>query len=201
MKSLRSHVVHCHHGFDVKKVKRTPEERKARRAATYRKQYEKKKAKKGSQRPRVCKKRAARDSITVDDMSEGYGIHGHKNCILESKESTIPSGGYGVFVKSKVHAGDFLTEYSGQYSKSWPHPPDKRYTIGLPNNGGWIVGIRSAKKQHGYGSLVNRVDKFKDKNCEFVHEKNRMFLKAIKNIKAGTELLTTYGHGVRILKQ
>ena len=116
-----------------------------------------------------------------------------KNPKIEVRKS--PLHGFGVFANADIKKGEILEECSyvrlygmeenvvdvslESYYYGWPKNPNSKYTT--------IV--------FGYGSIYNCAKSEKkrlvDYNCD--EEKDVYVFKAIKNIKANTEILSYYG--------
>jgi hypothetical protein len=146
--------------------------------------------------------------VADDDMLESYGSFGNKISILEIKPSKQPGGGNGVFSKSTIQVGDFVTWYQGEWMEV---APDSEYTIKLIDSGGYLEGIHEAHIGSGLGSLINRPNPNQKANVRFYEIKGtvppqvgakapRVLIIALKLIKPGEELLVHYGNGFQIPK-
>ena len=115
---------------------------------------------------------------------------------LQIKDSTIPNAGKGLFVAVDLPKGAIITEYIG-HRATWADvedDADNPYIYFIDDN-----NIIDASKDEGsFGRYANdaagltRVAGLKN-NAEYFEEGNRVFIKAKTKIKAGSEVLVSYG--------
>ncbi|MCW3084349.1 MAG: hypothetical protein JWP12_1715 [Bacteroidetes bacterium] len=119
---------------------------------------------------------------------------------LAVKKSTIPNSGKGLFTKRDVKKGERIVEYLGEVITEAE------------------LDIRAEKDIYGYAFYISKkkcVDAYYtpdelaryandakgitripglNNNCSYEIWKNRGWIKAEKNIKAGDEIFVSYGH-------
>ena len=111
----------------------------------------------------------------------------------------IHGAGNGVFATVDFKRSDVITKYEGKYVKK--EPQDAEYAITIIHKKLYLDGIRVPEKKKGLGSFVNkeiRVAGMPRKNCLLYLFGRKIYVVAIKNIKAGEELYTTYGRSYNI---
>jgi hypothetical protein len=149
--------------------------------------------------PRGNKQVYRRDLYNVEDARR-IGNYGLATTILYVGPSLLPNAGNGVYTKEKLFAGDYVTVYSGKFTKE--AGTDTEYVMSV--NDGYINGIRTARKRAGFGSLINRPNRNSKKaNVEFegLTWNPQVVVRVTRTIKAGSELLGHYGHGYQIHKK
>jgi SET domain-containing protein len=110
--------------------------------------------------------------------------------------SNIPGSGKGLFTREAINKGELVIEYTGKIRK-WDEVKDDPsnlyiyyvdddYVIDAKNSP--EVVARYANDAEGV-TQVNGLEN----NCTFVNIDNRIYIKAIKNIPAHTEILVEYG--------
>lgn len=116
---------------------------------------------------------------------------------LKVKTSTIPNAGKGLFTQKAIPKGTRIVEYRGKAS-TWK---DVDHSEG---NNGYIYYVsrnlvldaandktalaRYANDARGIGRVKGITN-----NSEYVNEGNRVFIEAIKDIPANSEILVPYG--------
>ncbi|KAF0690253.1 Aste57867_18350 [Aphanomyces stellatus] len=218
-RQLRSHTISHHKGFVTGKRPRTPDEIKGTRRDVQKRCKTKAKV---NEEARVAEaedrrnrelnpmhRRARtphnfREVFDEQDATSGMGVFGHSNCILAFLPSTIPHAGGGVFTNTNLEQGEMVTQFCGDIVlRTTPEekfPPHLNHFYAIETHErNWIVGLSLPHHGYGLGSLINRVNKYSDKNCEFVETgKNKIFVQTTAVIQAGSELLTTYSHGYHL---
>jgi SET domain-containing protein len=115
---------------------------------------------------------------------------------LEVKKSLIPVAGLGLFAVRPFAKGETICEYMGDkitvaaYDKKYAN--DNMGSYGMQLDATYVLdaaktssGVaRYACDYHGSG---------KKPNAEYVIQGSRIFILALKNIKAGDEILADYG--------
>ncbi len=114
----------------------------------------------------------------------------------------VPGGVLGLWTDSDICKGNYIGEYVGKKLKYEDamqmkskylftvhnKPNDKRTKIKFVLDGQY-------KKYSSFIRYANAADSYEDQNTIFEQVDDRIFLKAIKNIPANTEILTHYGEG------
>ncbi len=118
---------------------------------------------------------------------------------LEVKESIIPGAGKGLFVNRDVKKGERIVEYLGEII-SWKECD----TRAERDEGGYVFYINQNKCIDAF-HMPEALARFandargliKEKgiknNCQYEVYKNSGWITTTKNIKAGSELLVSYG--------
>lgn len=116
---------------------------------------------------------------------------------LVVKKSNIPGAGKGLFTKKAIAKGERIVEYKGKTStwKEVDHRDGSNVYIYYVNRN-FVIDARTYPKS--LGRYVNdarglTIIKGLTNNCEYVQEGTRVFIDAIKNIPAGSELFVSYG--------
>lgn len=116
---------------------------------------------------------------------------------LKVKTSTLPNAGKGLFTQKPIPKGTRIVEYKGKAS-TWK---DVEHNEG---NNGYIYYVsrnlvldaandktalaRYANDARGLGRVKGITN-----NSEYINENNRVFIEAIKDIPANSEILVPYG--------
>jgi len=116
---------------------------------------------------------------------------------LVVKRSTIPKAGKGLFTKVSIHRGKIIVEYKGKVT-TWKDVNDdkgrNRYIYYINRN--IVIDAKHDKKglaRYANDSKgPNRKEGIKN-NSMYAIVNNRVFIKSIKNILAGAEILVGYG--------
>jgi SET domain-containing protein len=111
--------------------------------------------------------------------------------------STLPYAGKGLFTKVFIAQGALIVEYKGKIT-TWKEIESNRNFNGYVYyiNRNHVIDAKPCKKCIGrYANDAKGLTKLKSKrnNCCYTIINDRVFIKAIKNIKAGEELLVGYG--------
>lgn len=115
---------------------------------------------------------------------------------LEVKESTIPNSGKGLFTKTFIPKETLIVEYKGRRT-TWKEVEDdyKNGYIYLINNNN-VIDAKTYKKALGrYANDAKGLRRIKGINNNSIYEVHgdKVFIKAIKDIPAGSEILVDYG--------
>lgn len=114
----------------------------------------------------------------------------------EIKKSSIPSAGDGLYVTRDFKKGERIASYDGDvvtYSE-YASRPVGSYGLGLSNN----QVIDASSTQSSMGRWVNsprRTKKRSNSIFEEVPGSNKGYIRATRNLRAGTEVLVGYGSG------
>jgi SET domain-containing protein len=111
--------------------------------------------------------------------------------------STLPFAGKGLFTKVFITKGTLIVEYKGKIT-TWKKINSNKNFNGYVYyiNRNHVIDAKSSKKWLGrYANDAKGLNKLKSKqnNCCYTNIDNRVFIKAIKNIRAGEELFVSYG--------
>ncbi len=104
------------------------------------------------------------------------------------KRSTMPSAGKGLFTKQDIKRGTFIVEYKGVIRK-WKELKQGEGCNGYMYyiNRNHVIDAKPSKQCFGrYANDANGIGKLKGmtNNVAFSISDNKVFIKAIKNIKA-----------------
>lgn len=120
---------------------------------------------------------------------------------LEVKESSLPGCGKGLFTKVDVTKGDLIVEYVGEnitwaqaLKRNEKHAEQAPYLF-------YISAKNCVDAEHVLSSLARYANDAKghtkikgiSNNSEYCIIDKKPFIKATKNIKAGDEILVSYG--------
>jgi SET domain-containing protein len=119
---------------------------------------------------------------------------------LVVKTSTLPGCGRGLFTKKFIPKGTLVIEYKGKV-KTWKdirveskklYIYEYMYTI---NDNLYIDASRSYKALARYANDAMGFKRVKGitNNCVYTHDEAKAFIKATKDIPAGSEILVRYG--------
>jgi len=117
---------------------------------------------------------------------------------LEVKKSKIKGSGKGLFTKVHIKKGKLINQFTGKLIKNekveelnnnnkllylieW----DEKHTLNVENSNclaKYANDAEGIKKTKGFSN-----------NSEICFEKNKLFLRAIKDIEAGEEIYVSYG--------
>lgn len=116
---------------------------------------------------------------------------------LRIKKSTLPNAGKGLFTRVDITKGTRIVEYKGRI-QPWREVKAQDgingYLMYINRN----VVINALPSTKTFGRYANdarglvRVSGVRN-NSEYVSEGNRCFIEATRNIKAGEEILVSYG--------
>lgn len=110
--------------------------------------------------------------------------------------SSIPSAGSGLFTSKDIAKGEFVVEYTGDVT-TWEdvrHDANNVYIYFVNDN--YVINAkehpeaiaRYANDAHGLTRLPGLHN-----NSRFVNVNGKIFIKATKLVKAGSEILVDYG--------
>jgi uncharacterized protein len=123
-------------------------------------------------------------------------MHLHSNQLI-IKRSLLPGAGNGLFTKTAIAKGTRIIEYKGKIRK-WKDiknsEADNPYLMYVTSNHVIDAGpLKSAKARYANDAKgFNRINSIKN-NATYEKQGNRIFIKAMKNIPAGAEVLVGYG--------
>lgn len=115
------------------------------------------------------------------------------------KKSTLPKAGKGLFTDKDVKKDEIVCEYEGELI-NW----DEAIKRNDKGKGGYVYFINSKNCidafdfKNSFGRYANdaagvgRINGFRN-NSTYFEKKNRVFIKATRNIKAGSEIFVSYG--------
>lgn len=112
------------------------------------------------------------------------------------KPSLLPNAGYGLFTKVVFRKGEIVTEYKGRHC-TWAQVEDdvdNGYIFHIDDNN----VIDAQKNVNTFGRYANdaaglqRAPGLRN-NAEYFEEENRVFIRATRNIPAGSEVFVSYG--------
>lgn len=115
---------------------------------------------------------------------------------LVVKRSTIPNSGKGLFTKKPIKKGEYIVEYKGRRRK-WSEVKDddtNGYLYYVNRN--FVIDARAAVKTLGrFANDARGLSRIKGitNNARYVFDKGHVYIEAIKNIPAGSEILVSYG--------
>lgn len=113
------------------------------------------------------------------------------------KDSTIPASGKGLFTKVFIPKGTYIIEYTGKVT-SWKdadHEDGNNGYIYFLNRNHVINASKHKAALARYANDARGLSKVKGilNNAEYEEEKKKVFIKAVKNIEPGQEILVAYG--------
>jgi SET domain-containing protein len=116
---------------------------------------------------------------------------------LVVKNSTLPQAGKGLFTKSFIPAGTHIIEYKGRVT-TWNEVKEKEADnayIMYVNRNHVINALPYKKALARYANDARGIGKIKGlrNNAVYATVKNRVYIKATRDIKAGEEILVDYG--------
>lgn len=116
---------------------------------------------------------------------------------LEVKRSSLPGSGKGLFTKTAIPKGTRIVEYKGKVS-SWKdadHADGNNGYIFYASRNHVIDAMKYPKALARYANDGKGLSKVKGitNNSEYVHEGRKVFIDAVRNIPAGSEILVSYG--------
>ncbi len=115
---------------------------------------------------------------------------------LVIKKSTIPGSGKGLFTKKIILKGTRIIEYKGRIT-TWKevendHSNPYIYTVNLRH----VIDAKNHLKSLArYINDAKGLTKIKGiiNNCTYVNEGTRVYVEALREIAAGSELFVSYG--------
>lgn len=118
---------------------------------------------------------------------------------LEVKKSTIPNAGKGLFTKRDIKKGERFVEYLGEII-TWKEcdvraEKDEGGYVFFVNRNKCIDAFHTPNELARYANDAKGLTKVKGitNNCEYEIHQKRGWIKATKDIKAGSEILVSYG--------
>ncbi|RYD56101.1 MAG: SET domain-containing protein [Sphingobacteriales bacterium] len=116
---------------------------------------------------------------------------------LEIRTSTIPGAGNGLFTKVFIPKGTRIIEYTGKVT-SWKdanHADGKNAYIFFINRNNVIDALRYKSSLARYANDARGLTRVKGikNNCEYIIEKKRVYIDALRDIPEGSEILVSYG--------
>lgn len=115
---------------------------------------------------------------------------------LVVKPSTIPGSGKGLFTKKFIPKGTFIIEYKGKITtwKEVKHDSSNGY-IYTVNPKHVIDAKRHKKALARYANDARGLTKVTGitNNCTYTNNGLKVYIEAIKDIPAGSEILVNYG--------
>ena len=110
--------------------------------------------------------------------------------------STMPSAGKGLFTSENIKKGELIIEYTGEVT-NWEevrHDADNVYIYFV--NEDYVINAKNDPDAIArYANDARGLTRIKDvhNNSKFVNVGGKIFIKATKNIPAGSEILVDYG--------
>ncbi|GAC1589667.1 MAG: hypothetical protein NVS3B19_09850 [Ginsengibacter sp.] len=116
---------------------------------------------------------------------------------LVVKKSLLPKAGNGLFTKKFISKGTRIVEYKGIVS-SWKdadHEDGLNAYIYFINRNLVINASKDKKALARYANDAKGIAKLKglSNNCQYVLDKKKVYIEAIKDIEANSEILVAYG--------
>jgi len=117
---------------------------------------------------------------------------------LSVKKSTIPGAGKGLFTNVDIKKGTLIIEYKGEIL-TW-----KEVEKMADHRNGYVFFVysthvidawnrKSAKARYANDAQgISRVEGVRN-NCEYHVHRRRCYIRALRNIPAGSEILVSYG--------
>ncbi len=115
---------------------------------------------------------------------------------LEVKKSTIPGAGQGLFTKIFIEKGTRIVEYKGRLTKWKEVENDYKNSYIYSINSKDVIDAKTYKKALGrYANDASGVVRNKGvpNNSQYVSDGLKIYIEAIKDIPAGSEILVAYG--------
>ncbi len=121
--------------------------------------------------------------------------------MLKVKKSTLPGAGKGLFTLNDIKKGQIVCEYEGERI-SW----DQAIERNDKNKGGYVYFINKNNCIDAYhykdtfgryandAAGVGRISGFRN-NSTYDVVKNKVYIRATRNITAGSEIFVSYGRG------
>jgi len=115
---------------------------------------------------------------------------------LVVKDSTIPYSGKGLFTKIFIPKGTRIVEYKGRRTtwKEVEHDYKNGYIYSI--NPRQVIDAKTYKKALGrYANDARGIKKIQGitNNSRYVVDQLKVFIEAVKDIPAGSEILVSYG--------
>ena len=125
------------------------------------------------------------------------GYYTMDNIKLVIKNSTLPNAGKGLFTQSFIPAGTRIVEYKGRVT-TWNEVKEKEADnayIMYVNRNHVINALPYKKALARFANDAKGLGKIRGlrNNAVYATVKNRVYIKAIRDISAGEEILVDYG--------
>ncbi len=118
---------------------------------------------------------------------------------LEVKKSTIPNAGKGLFTKRDIKKGERFVEYLGEII-TWKEcdiraEKDEGGYVFFISRNKCIDAFHTPNELARYANDAKGLTRVKgiNNNCVYEIHQKRGWIKAVKDIKAGSEILVSYG--------
>jgi len=116
---------------------------------------------------------------------------------LVIKRSTIPGAGKGLFTKKTITKGSRIVEYKGKIT-TWKEVNDDNGKNGYIYyiNRNHVIDAKPLPKTYGrYANDANGLQKLESikNNARYVVDNFKVYIEAVKDIAAGSEILVKYG--------
>lgn len=120
------------------------------------------------------------------------------NVLCYVDKSSIPGAGLGLFAKKDISKNSIITYYDGIYiSKTEADQLKEKnkhwHVITIDRLLSYIDGLKKPLPFRGAGSFANDAKDPSLTNAKFWRNSNKIWVKAIKNIKKGDEIFVSYG--------
>ena len=115
---------------------------------------------------------------------------------MEVKESTIPGAGKGLFTKIFIRKGTRIVEYKGRLTTWKEVENDYKNGYIYSINAKDVIDAKTFKKALGrYANDASGLGRKKglSNNSEYVAGGLKIYIEAVKDIPAGSEILVAYG--------
>ena len=116
---------------------------------------------------------------------------------LSVKQSGIPNTGKGLFTDDAIAGGTIIVEYTGEVT-TWVSVKDDWQNVYIYFiNEDYVINAKNHPE--AYARYANDAEglmnvKGLGNNCEFANIDGRVYIKSIKDIAAGEEILVGYGN-------
>ena len=117
---------------------------------------------------------------------------------LTVKKSTLPGAGKGLFTKVFIPKGSLIVEYKGEVVtwKEVEKMADDRNGYVFYFNSKYCIDAWKTKKSVAHfandAKGITRIEGVRN-NAEYVTQKKRCYIEAVRDIAAGSEILVGYG--------
>lgn len=114
---------------------------------------------------------------------------------ISIEESNIPGAGMGAFARCDLPANRVIGEYLGKIFESDDPRATGAYLFQVYGRGGRLLHLidGKVKKYSSWVRFVNTPQREEDANAEFFQKSGRIFIKTIRPIPAGEEIMAYYG--------
>ena len=136
------------------------------------------------------------ESKEEEEIVDEYSlVGGDESTYLYLDESTIPNSGRGLFTTIDIQQGDLIAQYKGELISDKEadrriKTGNDRYFMNDPISG----KIFDCERVECFAKYANDAynTRFRN-NSKIALYKRKIYLQAIRNIKAGSEIFTAYG--------